>query len=802
MIVQEVRSLMSQTAERPDLFDERILVLAPTGRDAALACEVLTKEGFRADCCREIEDLCDGLVRGAGAALITQESLTMPSLDQLVNALSKQPAWSDLPLMILTTADTKNSQFTVLKALNSVGNYILLERPLGRVTLVTATRGALRARRRQYQIRDYLEALRESEERLRAALTAANMGSWRANLTTGLGTRDANLNRILGYQAVETTQPIDDSFQHIHPEDKSTAIAAWQRAIESKGVYEAEFRLVEKDGTLRWLREQGRFAAGQNGSPDFVTGVTLDITDRKRAEELLLETDRRKDEFLANMSHEIRTPMSSILGYCEILSSHLKDPDDTECVRIIRQSGNYLLEIINDILDLSKIESGGLKLNNQVISLPTVLAEVYTLMAVRAKEKGLTLLLKYDGALPESIVSDRIRLRQILINLVSNAIKFTERGSVQIVGRFFSETSLLEFEVVDTGIGISREMQERVFQPFTQADASVTREYGGTGLGLAITKRLIDMMEGSIAFVTEVNRGTTFRVTIPTDTVGTTTVSMPRLLDSVEPLPSNLDLDCRVLVVDDRREIRHLVSQFIEEAGGRVTTVGNGLSCIQAVQQANKEKQPFDIILMDIQMPVLDGYEATRRLRSQGFVMPIIALTAHAMKGDREKCLQAGCHDYLSKPINRNLLVEMVARYTKKDQKPSSAATPVVGKPSLKILLVDDSENTCIAIGRLLERAGHRVRTALNGESALDVAQDFDADVVMLDFKLPDIGGYELLGRLKKVKSLQNAKFFAVSGYAREDIQEKAPAVDFDYFIMKPIDISDLQKLFLNNFIN
>jgi PAS domain S-box-containing protein len=791
---------MSEMAERLNISDETVLILAPTGRDAALACGALAQEGFRVQSCCEMADLCDGLLRGAAAALIAEESLTAPSLERLIETLSKQPAWSDFPLMILTTAETKNSQFSGLKSLNSVGNYTLLERPLRIVTLVSATQAALKARRRQYQIRDYVEALRESEERLRNALTAANMGSWRANLTTGFATRDANLNRILGYQAAETTQPIDSCFQLVHPDDKSTAVAAWQQAIESKGVYEAEFRLVQEDGTVQWLREQGRFVAGLDGSPDLVTGVTLDITDRKRTEELLKQADRRKDEFLANMSHEIRSPMTSILGYSDILLSNLKDPDDVACVRTIRQSGNYLLEIVNDILDLSKIESGELKLNNEVISLPTVLEEVHALMAVRSKEKGLPLILRYDGALPESIASDRVRLRQILINLVSNAIKFTERGSVQIVGRFVPENSLLEVEVTDTGIGISREMQDRLFQPFTQADASLTREYGGTGLGLAITKRLIDMMGGSIAFVTEVNRGTTFRVTIPTTLGDTTTVIMPRLLQSIEPYVANLQLDCRVLVVDDRREIRYLVSQFIEEVGGRVITVGDGQSAIEAVQQAKKDNRPFDLILMDTQMPGLDGYEATRQLRAQGFAMPIIGLTAGAMKGDREKCLQAGCDEYLSKPINRNALVGMVARFTRKDRTaPSASSTRDGGKPSLKILLVDDNERACTATGRLLERAGHRVRMAFNGESALGVAQDFDADVVMLDFKLPDIGGYELLRRLKNVKRLQNAKFLAVSGYAREDIQEKDPAVDFDSFITKPVDMSSLQKLFLNH---
>jgi signal transduction histidine kinase/DNA-binding response OmpR family regulator len=776
---------------------ERILVLAAIGRDAPLACEFLIKEGFLAESCRDMEDLCNGIVAGAGAAVIAQESLSVSALEKLVKTLVKQPAWSDFPLMILTTADSKDSQFSVLKPLNQVANYTLLERPLRILPLVTATHAALKARQRQYQIRDNLWTLQENEERIRTAVTAANMGSWRANLTTGIATRDANLNSILGGEAVETAQPIDDRFQTVHPDDRPAAIAAWQRAVESKGVYAAEFRLLREEGTVQWLREQGRFVHGHNGSPDLVTGVAIDISDQKRAEEVLKETDRRKNEFLANMSHEIRTPMTSILGYADILLSHLKDPDDVECVQTIKQSGNYLLEIINDILDLSKIESGELKVNHQTVSLPTVLAEIYKLMIVRAKEKGLALILRYDGALPENIVSDRVRLRQILINLVSNAIKFTEHGSVQIVARFIAETSSLEFEVLDTGIGIAKEMQQHLFEPFAQADTSATREYGGTGLGLAITKRLVDMMGGTIAFATQINKGTAFRVAIPSHALDATTIRLPRALNPTQSWIANSPLDCRVLVVDDRREIRYLVRQFIEEAGGRAYTVGDGHSSFEAIQSAARENQPFDIVLMDMQMPGLDGYEATRQLRAQGFRRPIIALTADAMKGNREKCLEAGCDDYLSKPIDRETLVEIVARYTSSAQNDSAASSErVVGKRSLKILLVDDSRTACTAIGRLLESSGHCVRMAFDGKSALSTAQNFDADIVMLDFKLPDTTGYELLKELKKLKSLQNAKFFAVSGLAREDIQNKDSPVDFDHFITKPVDVSYVETLF------
>ncbi|MGH7793799.1 MAG: response regulator [Candidatus Binatia bacterium] len=414
-----------------------------------------------------------------------------------------------------------------------------------------------------------------------------------------------------------------------------------------------------------------------------------------------------------------------------------------------------------------------------------MLAEIHRLMEVRAKQKNLPVILRYDGIVPENIITDRTRLRQIVMNLVSNAVKFTKDGGVEIVTRFSKDSHLLRIEVIDTGIGISQAQQARLFEPFTQADSTSTREHGGTGLGLAITKRLVEMLEGSISVESEPQKGSTFRVTIPAAPVQAVSTSVKADTTADRAGTEEHPLDCHVLVVDDREEIRFLISHFIKRAGGRATSVGDGESAIRAIRSA-EECDPVEVVIMDIQMPRVDGYAVTRQLRAEGFQRPIIALTANAMKGDREKCLEAGCDDYISKPIDRQALVQLVAHYAAQ-----SIRFPAAAEAKLKVLLVDDSQAACELMRRFLAKRGHEVRAAHEGKAALPLAQEFRPDVVVLDIRLPDMNGYELLRRLKETDGIGKATFISVSGYRDDDAPGKG-SVEFDHFLEKPLDMAQL----------
>ena len=402
---------------------------------------------------------------------------------------------------------------------------------------------------------------------------------------------------------------------------------------------------------------------------------------KQRAE----SADRAKSEFLANMSHEIRTPMTAILGFSEMLTEpSLPEPQRLNAVHTIRRNGEHLLSILNGILDLSKIEVGRMTVERILCSPAGVIAEVLSLMRVPADAKKLSLDCEYQGAVPETIQSDPTRLRQILLNLVGNAIKFTKVGGVRLTVRLVTgEAPMIQFDVQDTGIGMSVEEMDTLFCPFTQADTSHTRRFGGTGLGLVISRRLAELLGGTVRVVdSRPGVGTTLRLRVatgPLDGVRTIKDLSSQMLSTADQrtgrsvLPGALN--CRILLAEDAPDNQRLVSHILGKAGAEVTIVENGKLAVDRALSAEAEGSPFDVILMDMQMPVMDGYEAAGLLRQKGYRGAIVALTAHAMLGDREKCLRAGCDDFTAKPVNRTKLIEVIRAHTT----PQPLAAPGVG---------------------------------------------------------------------------------------------------------------------------
>jgi signal transduction histidine kinase/HPt (histidine-containing phosphotransfer) domain-containing protein len=388
------------------------------------------------------------------------------------------------------------------------------------------------------------------------------------------------------------------------------------------------------------------------------------MAELERAKTAAEAGSRAKSDFLANMSHEIRTPMTAILGYADLLlDPHRQAADRLECIYTIRRNSQQLLQLVNDLLDLSRIEVGQIAVERMECDPGAILAEVMSLVQVRAAERGLQLDAIYATEVPARVYSDPTRLRQILVNLVGNAVKFTERGSVRVTVRCAFEAGKIEFEVADTGIGMDAATIGRAFHPFTQADSSSTRSFGGTGLGLTISRHLALALGGDIHISSVPGRGSTVMIEVETgDLDGVPRVTSPGLR-TVTPLPTMRRLSGRVLLAEDGPDNQRLVSSVLRMAGARVDVVDNGRDAVTTAFDALMSGDPYGVVLMDMQMPVLDGYAATATLRAKGYGLPIVALTAHAMRGDREKCLAAGCDDHTTKPIDRQGLIETLSRW-------------------------------------------------------------------------------------------------------------------------------------------
>ncbi len=516
--------------------------------------------------------------------------------------------------------------------------------------------------------RQALERLKSSEDRWELALKGNNDGLWDWNAVTNEVFHSARWYEMLGYQGSEVQGGDADWDKSIHPDDRTRVLGELQDHIERRtAFYSTEYRMRARDGSYKWVLARGQARWDADGRPLRMVGSHTDITERKLAEEALKAAKEQaeaanlaKSEFLANMSHEIRTPMAGVLGMIELALGSDLTPRQRDFLETANSSGRSLLSLLNDILDLSKLEARQLDLGNEPFSLRACVFEAVDMFTAEAQSKGLDLAYEVSEDVPNGLIGDTQRLRQILLNLIGNAVRFTEVGSVRVrvrLSRLESAHAMLDFQVADTGIGIPGEKLDLIFKAFSQVDTSSTRRYQGTGLGLTISTRLVELMGGRIGVKSEVGRGAAFTVALKF-ALQTAVESVARQVTrTVIPKPA-----LRILVAEDNVVSQKVISQLLRNDGHEVTVVGDGRAAATAVDGS------YDLVLMDVQMPEMDGLQATAAIRqaekASGRRAVIVALTAHAMKGDREQCLASGMDDYLTKPVTLAMLRGVLEKWS------------------------------------------------------------------------------------------------------------------------------------------